>query len=86
MVQIAMLVCGVATGLACRSWRQAMVIILAVFAVVLAVQTPAVASEDGFETAVDVIIYCVIQAVSLAVGLGLARVLFGRRQRRRATA
>jgi hypothetical protein len=86
MVQIAMLVCGIATGLACRSWRQAMVITLAVFAAVLAVQTPVVASDDGFRTAADVIIYCVIQAVSLAVGLGVARVLFNRRQRRRVTA
>ncbi len=86
MVLIAMLVCGIATGLACRMWRQAVVITLAVFAVGLAVQTPIVASEGGFETAVDVVVYCLIQAVSLAVGLGIARVLLGRRQRRGAMA
>lgn len=81
MVLIAMLVCGTATGLACRTWRRAVVITLAVFAVVLAVQTPMVASEGGWETAVDVVVYCLIQSVSLVVGLGIARVLLRRRQR-----
>ncbi len=86
VVQIAMLVCGVATGLACRTWRQTVLITLAVFAVGLAVQTPAVASESGFETAGDVVIYSLIQAVSLAVGLGIAWALLRRRQRRGAVA
>ncbi len=86
MVQIAMLVCGVATGLACRTWQQALRIALAVFGLVLAVQTVAVASEEGFETATDVVIYVLIQIVSLAIGLGIARVLVRRRERRRVTA
>lgn len=82
MVQIAMLVCGVATGIACRSWRQIVVITLAVFAVGLAVQTPIVLESD--DTAVDVVSYWIIQAVSLAIGLGIARVVFRRRARRSA--
>lgn len=86
MVQIAMLVCGVATGLACRTWQQALRITLAVFGLVLAVQTVAVASEDGFDTATDVAIYVLIQIVSLAIGLGIARALVRRRERRRVTA
>jgi hypothetical protein len=86
MVQIAMLVCGIAGGLACRSWRQASVITLIVFAVTLAVQTPIVASDGGLETAVDVLVYSLIQAVSLAVGLGIARLLVRRRARSTAMA
>lgn len=86
MVQIAMLVCGIATGLACRTWQQALRITLAVFAVVLAVQTVAVASEDGFQTATDVVIYALIQVVSLVIGPGIARALVRRRDRRRVTA
>ena len=86
MVQIAMLVCGIATGLACRTWRQALGITLAVFAVALAVQTPVVASEGGWETGVDVVVYWLIQAVALAIGLGFARVLHRRRHRRGALA
>jgi hypothetical protein len=81
-----MVVCGVATGLACRSWRQAVVITLVVFAVGLVVQTPIVASENGLETGVDTIVYSLIQIVSLAVGLGIARFLVHRRQRRGAMA
>lgn len=86
MVLIAMLVCGIATGLACRTWQQALRITLAVFAVVLAVQTVAVASEDGFEAATDIVIYALIQIVALAIGLGIARTLVRRRDRRRVTA
>lgn len=86
MVLIAMLVCGVATGLACRTWRKAVLITLAVFALGLALQTPAVASESGFESGADVLIYVLIQALSLAVGLGITRALLGRRQRRGAMA
>lgn len=86
MVQIAMLVCGVATGLACRAWRQTVLITLVVFAVGLAVQTPLVASDSGLETGLDWVTYVVIQVVSLAVALGISRALLGRRQRREATA
>jgi hypothetical protein len=86
MVQIAMLVSGVATGLACKTWQEALRMTLVVFAVVLAVQTLAVASEDGFAAATDVVIYALIQAVSLAIGLGIARALVRRRDRRRVTA
>ena len=86
MVQIAMLICGVATGLACRTWRKAVLLMLAAFALTLAVQTPAVASDSGFENGTDVLIYALIQAVSLAVGVGIARALLGRRQRREAMA
>jgi hypothetical protein len=82
MVQIAMVVCGVATGLACRSWRQAVVITLVVFAVTVAVQTPSVRSEGDLHTTADFVVYPLIQAVSLAVGLGIARFLIHRRQRR----
>lgn len=85
MVQIAMLVCGIATGLACRTWQQALRIILAVFVVVLAVQSVAVASE-AFEAATDVVIYTLIQIVSLAIGLGIARALVRHRDRRRVAA
>ena len=86
MVQIAMLVCGIATGLACRSWRQAWIILLAVFAVTLAVQTPSVASEGHLHTAVDVVSYTLIQAASLGIGLAISRALVRRRERRTATA
>lgn len=86
MVLIAMLVCGVATGLACRSWRQALVITLVVFAAGLAVQTPILASESAFESGRDIVIYTLIQVVSLAAGLAIARFLTRRRQRRSAMA
>lgn len=86
MVQIAMLVCGIAAGLTCSTWRKAVLITLAVFALGLTVQTPAVASDSGFESGTDVVVYVLIQAVSLAIGLGTARALFGRRQRRGAMA
>lgn len=83
MVQIAMLVCGVATGLTCRSWRQATVITLVVFAVAMVPQTIAVGSDANEDLGP---IYWLIQAVSLAIGLGIARFLLGRRQRRAAVA
>lgn len=51
MVQIAMLVCGVATGLKCRTWKQAAVITLVVFAVVMVPQTILVASDaEGLDS------------------------------------
>ncbi len=86
MVQIAMLITGIVSGLACRSWRQAKVITLVVFAVVLAVQTPLVAPVGAFKTGVDIAVYSLIQAVSLAVALGMTRLLVRRRQRREVTA
>jgi cell shape-determining protein MreD len=82
MVQIAMLVSGIATGLACRSWRQAWVIILALFAVTVAVQTPLVAADNHLETSADFVSYTVIQAVSLAIALFIARACIRRRERR----
>ena len=83
MVQIAMLVGGVATGLLCKTWKQAAIIVGAVFAVGLVPQTIAVANTKGEDIGV---IYWVIQIVSLAAGLGLARFLVARRQRQAAGA
>jgi hypothetical protein len=79
MVQIAMLVCGIAAGLLCKSWKQAVVVIGAVFAVGLVPQTISVAHMKGEDIGP---IYWAIQVVSLAVGLGLARLLLTRRLRR----
>ena len=86
MVQIAMVVFGIATGLGCRHWRQAQMIILAVFVVGLAGQTPSVASEGDLHTGMDIVVYTIIQAVSLVIGLAVARTLLRRRERRRVTA
>lgn len=85
MVQIAMVVFGIGTGLACRTWRQALAIMVAVFVVGLAVQTPSVASEGDLHTTVDVVVYTLIQAVSLLIGLGISRALLRRRERRTVT-
>ena len=86
MVQIAMVVFGLVTGLACRTWKQALAIVVAVFVVGLAVQTPSVASEGHLHTAVDVVSYSLIQAVSLVIGLAIASALVRRRERRSVTA
>jgi len=73
MVQIAMLLTGIALAVKASSWRQAVTITLVVFGLALAVQTPLVGADGGFEGAVDVIIYIVIQAVSLGVAFGIER-------------
>lgn len=83
MVQIAMLVCGVAAGLKCRTWKQAALIILAVFVVVMVPQTIAVGSDAGENLGP---IYWLIQLVSIGVGLGIARLLINRRARREVVA
>ena len=82
MVQIAMVVFGIVTGLACRTWKQALVIMVAVFVAGLAVQTPSVASEGHLHTVFDVVSYSLIQALSLVIGLAIARALLRRRERR----
>lgn len=82
MVQILMLLGGIATGLKCRAWRQALTIIVAMFLVGMAIQTPIVAADDGIESAADAVVYTIINIVSLAVGLGIAYWLQKRRLRR----
>lgn len=59
---------------------------LAVFAVRDAVQTPLVESDSGIGSWGDVLVSTLIQAVSLAVGLGIALLLVRRREWRAATA
>jgi hypothetical protein len=80
MVQIAMLVCGIAAGLVSKSWRQAAVITAAVFTAVLVPQTLMVASRTDEDITVG---YWVIQALSLTVGLGIPAALVAVRHRRR---
>ncbi len=79
MVQIAVLIAGVAAGLFCRSWRQAWLITLIVFAAASAVQTPMVIASDDIDSP---FVYWSVQALTLVVGIGLARALLARRQRR----
>jgi hypothetical protein len=79
MVQIAMLITGIALAWKASSWRQAVTITLVVFGVAVAVQTPLVGREGGLDGAAELISYIVIQAVSLAVALGIER--FGLRRR-----
>ena len=86
MVQLAMLLTGIAVAVKATSWRQAVVITLIVFAVAVAVQTPMVGNEGGLDTAGDVVSYIVIQAVSLAIALGIARFGLHRRATRHAAA
>jgi len=78
-----MLVCGVVAGLKCRTWKQAVLIILAVFAAVMVPQTIAVGSEAGEDLGP---IYWLIQLVSVGVGLGIARLVINLRARREAVA
>ena len=79
MVQIAVLIAGVAAGQFSRSWRQAWLITLIVFVATSAVQTPMVIASDDIESP---FVYWSIQAITLVVGIGLARALLARRQRR----
>lgn len=79
MVQMAVLIAGVAAGLFCRSWRRAWLITLIVFVATSAVQTPLVITGDDIDSP---FVYWSIQALTLVVGIGLARALLARRQRR----
>ena len=78
MVQITVLIAGVAAGLFSGSWRQAWLITLIVFVATSAVQTPMVISGDDIDSP---FVYWSIQALTLVVGVGLARALFARRHR-----
>lgn len=78
MVQIAVLIAGVAAGIFSRSWRQAWLITLIVFLATSAVQTPMVVADDEIDSP---FVYWSIQALTLVVGLGLARALSARRRR-----
>lgn len=79
MVQVAMLVAGVATGLRSSTFQRARLVIAIVFAAVLVVQTPLVAMDDGLESGADFATYTAIQLVSIVVALVIARVLVNRR-------
>jgi hypothetical protein len=81
MVQVAMLVCAIATGMFCKDWRQATVVTTVVFVAVLVPQTISVGSRDNETISAG---YWVIQAVSLGVALGVARLLVARRVNRNA--
>jgi hypothetical protein len=80
MVQVAVLVAGIAAGLRSSTWRRAAMITVAVFIAVLVVQTILVASDESIGW-----IYWMVQVVSLAVGLAIARALVVRRGHQRAT-
>jgi hypothetical protein len=79
MVQITVLIVAVAAGLFSRTWRQAWVITLVAFIVTSAVQTPMVVASDDIDNPV---VYWAVQALTLAVGIGLAGVLVARKRRR----
>jgi hypothetical protein len=83
MVQIAVLVVAVAAGCLARTWRQARLATLVAFLVTTAIQTPLVVANDDIDSPP---VYWAIQVLTLVVGLGLARVLFARRDRRSAVA
>ena len=78
MVQIAVLIAGVAAGLFSRSWRQAWLITFVVFVATSDVQTPLVLAYDEIDSP---FIYWIIQELTLGVGVGRARALFARRHR-----
>jgi hypothetical protein len=80
MVQIGVLIAAVAAGAFARSWRQAWRIVVATFIVTSAIQTPLVIKGDDIESPV---VYWGVQALTLIVGLGIARVLTAGRERRR---
>lgn len=79
MVQIAVLITAVGVGIFARSWRQAWRIVTAVFVITSAVQTPLVIQNDDIDSPV---VYWGIQALTLLVGLGIAKGLTARRDRR----
>ncbi len=79
MVQIGVLVTAIAVGFLARSWRQAWLIVTASFVILSAVQTPLVIRDDQIDSPV---VYWGVQALTLLVGLGIARGLTARRERR----
>ena len=79
MVQITVLVVAVAAGLLSRTWRKAWLITLVAFIAMSAVQTPMVIASDDIDSP---FVYWSVQALTLAVGIGLAWALFAHRQRR----
>src|SRR5687767_13679246 len=70
MVQITVLIVAVAAGTFGRSWRQAWLITLIAFLVTSAIQTPMVIADDDIDSP---LVYWTIQAITLGVGVGLAR-------------
>ena len=79
MVQLAVLVAAIALGLKASTWRRAVVIMLAVFALAFAVEGSVAVADKGWD---DWYIYTLINLATLAVGLGIARFLMTRRQSR----
>ena len=83
MVQIAVIVVALAAGMFARSWHQAWIIVVATFIVTSAIQTPMVIANDDIDSPA---VYWGVQALTLVVGLGIARALQARRARRIAIA
>lgn len=79
MVQIGVLVVAVAAGVLARSWRQAWIAVVGTFLVTSAVQTPLVIQNDDIDSPA---VYWGVQALTVLVGLGIARALSGWRMRR----
>ena len=79
MVQITVLIVAVAAGLFSRTWRRAWLITLIAFIATSAVQTPMVIASDDIDSP---FVYWSVQALTLAVGVGLAWALFARRRHR----
>ena len=79
MVQITVLVVAVAAGLLSGTWRKAWLITLVAFIAMSAVQTPMVIASDDIDSP---LVYWSVQALTLAVGIGLSWALFAHRQRR----
>jgi hydrogenase/urease accessory protein HupE len=78
VVQITVLVVAVAAGLFSPTWRKAWLITLVAFIAISAVQTPMVIAGDDIDSP---FVYWAVQALTLAVGIGLAWALFARRHR-----
>lgn len=79
MVQIAVLVAAIAAGALARSWRHAWRIVIATFVITSAIQTPMVIANNDINSP---LVYWSVQALTLIVGLGIARALNARRTRR----
>ena len=86
MVQLAMVIIGLTAGVKAKGWRQAVAVVLVVFAAVLAIQTALVASDDRLRSTADNLIYWPVQVLALLVALGVARWLIRWRSRRASTA